>query len=101
MRFPQILFLTGSCLYFFASCKKNENGSLLSKCDNIKQVIKHGVYGRQAVTETIMHDEKGRVKSVAGAERDKSFYEYYNNRIVLTATDISGNDISLVYFLDE
>ena len=101
MRLYLILFLAGACLYFFTSCKKNENDNLLSKCDDIKQVIKYGAYDGRVFIDTIAYDEKRRVKYVAGAQGDNSFYEYHNDRIVLTASDISGNDISLVYFLDE
>lgn len=98
----RILLLLGACLCLFVSCKKNENDHpIVEKCDNITQVIKYGAYDGRVLTETIVYDEKGRVKSVEGAQGDKSFYEYYNDKIVLSATDISGNDTSFIYFLDE
>lgn len=94
-------FIPAFFLTLFASCSKNKNSDT-TKCNRIVEVLDYHPYDNPTyqTAATLFYDADGRIKSVEGVGLNKSEYTYYNDSIVLKATDIYGADIGNVYYLD-
>jgi YD repeat-containing protein len=91
-------FLT--VLFLFISCAKSNNQPI-NTCDQITQVYDPHPYGPIGPpTAVFTYDEQGRVIHVKGQLQNQTSYTYYNDSIVMSATDIYGVDIGTTYYLD-
>ena len=87
-------------LTILTSCSKNNNStSTQDTCNKIVEVLEQQNYTYQT-TATLTFDGQGRVKTVLGQGQNKTDYTYYNDSIVIKATDIYGVDITSVLYLD-
>jgi hypothetical protein len=90
------------CSMLALSCSKDKDADTTNgdPCDQILKVEQYNYYGNLEPYTTVEYDEKGRVKHVTGQGLNASTYTYNKDNIVLTATDINGDNIGLTYFLD-
>jgi hypothetical protein len=96
-------FLTAIILILIVACSKNKpEDQQADPCNNILEVLRYQPYGTPTyqTTASLTYDDQGRIKTVIGEGSSRSDYTYFNDRIVLTAKDIFGNDISTTYYLD-
>jgi YD repeat-containing protein len=86
------------------SCSKKQESAVVvvDACDLITEVSMYHPYDDPPMQPeaSIKYDDEGRVKQVKGEGLNSATYEYHNDRIVLSATDVFGNDISVVYYLN-
>jgi hypothetical protein len=98
-----INLLRSICTIFFCSililsCKKNKDEEKpVYSCDQITKVT---VRNYSDPVATIVYDEQGRVKYIKSNGRNSLVYTYFEDHIILQATDYSGDDIGLTYYLD-
>jgi hypothetical protein len=95
--FPAFFFL------FLACSKSTENKSTpVDTCDQITQAFDPHPYGPLGPPTAIFtYDDQGRVSHVQGQLQNQASFTYYNDSIVLTATDIYGGNIGTTYYLDK
>ena len=90
-------------LTLIISCKKSSTSNTPEiSCNSIVEVLDYHPYGNPTYqpTATLTYDSQGRIKTVTGQGANRSEYTYYNDSIVLKATDINGVDIGQVYYLN-
>jgi YD repeat-containing protein len=92
------------CIAGFASCKKQDASTPLptgDPCDRPVEILR---YQQDSLTTvhnvTITYDDKGRVHTANGPWDFRTTFTYQKNRIVATAADGVGNDVSQTYLLD-
>jgi len=85
---------------FMLSCSKNNAPTpKTNDCNEIVEVIQGGECCYYTAA-TLTYDANQRVKTVTGQGLNKTEYTYYNDSIAIKATDINGNDISALLYLD-
>jgi hypothetical protein len=88
------------------SCTKNKNDAPLlppiNKCDQIIEVTFDHPYSNPPTQReaTITYDERGRVKTVIGQGQNTATYEYPEDTIIVTETDVFGTPTFQKYFLN-
>lgn len=90
-------------LTLIISCKKsNTSNTPEISCNNIVEVLDYHPNGNPTyqTTAILTYDSQGRIKTVTGQGSSRSEYTYYNDSIVLKATDINAVDIGQVYYLN-
>jgi Domain of unknown function (DUF4595) with porin-like fold len=93
-------FLFVLFLFLFISCSKSKDQPV-NTCDQITESYDPHPYGNLGPPTAIFtYDDQGRVSYVKGQLQNQASYTYYNDSIVLTATDIYGADIGTTYYLD-
>jgi hypothetical protein len=85
-----------------SSCSKhNTSNGTYNPCNRILEVMEYEPYSISYQTiATLTYDQAGRISTVVGSALEKTLYTYYNDSIVMKATDINGTDISQTYYLD-
>ena len=90
-------------MILITSCSKNNSpGTTVNSCDRITEVTGYYPYGNPnyQTIAAVTYDNDGRIRTVIGEGQNRSEYFYYNDSIVLKATDIYGVDIGQVYLLN-
>lgn len=85
------------------SCSKNKSTDTVeTNCNNLVEVLDYNPFGNPAyqTTATLTYSSESKIKTVIGQGSSKSEYTYYNDSIVLKATDMNGANIGQVYYLD-
>ncbi|HEV3249314.1 MAG TPA: DUF4595 domain-containing protein [Puia sp.] len=86
--------------FLFVSCSKSNNNPV-NTCNQIMEAFDPHPYGALGPPTAIFtYDDQGRVVKVKGQLQNQASYTYYNDSIVLNATDIYGVDIGTTYYLD-
>jgi hypothetical protein len=92
-------WLTVAFLLF--SCSKS-NDKPVDTCDQITEVYDPHPYSDLGpATAIFTYDNQGRVSHVQGQMQNQAMYTYFNDSIVLAATDIYGVDIGTTYYLNK
>ena len=93
---PVLFFLLVAC----SKSKENRPASV-DTCDQITEAFDpHPYTALGPPTAVFIYDDQGRLTHVQGQQQNQATYAYYNDSIVLTATDINGVNIGTTYYLD-
>jgi Domain of unknown function (DUF4595) with porin-like fold len=95
-------FILPVFLLLVACSKSKENKSApVNSCDQITEAFDpHPYTALGPATAVFTYDDQGRLTHVQGQLQNQSSYAYFNDSIVLTATDIYGVNIGTTYYLD-
>jgi Domain of unknown function (DUF4595) with porin-like fold len=90
-------------LVLLIACSKSKvtTPTLVDTCDQITESFDpHPYTALGPPTAVFTYDDQGRLSHVKGQLQNQAIYTYYNDSIVLSATDIYGVDIGTTYYLD-